>query len=478
MSSSKYQLRSLTLNISRCSRRSWSESSESKLRKIAAGGWHMAALGSSLHPRQVRGNKASPVYGSPPIDPRVARRKSVDYAARRSGGRDAGRGYRRSSGNVAPRQSNWSRNGSEPEQVNSHSSNSNSSEAAHPPVDPRVSRRRSVSYAARRSGADPENVRRRSLLPSSHSPSTPAATHVKSSPPMDPRVARRRSVDYAARRSGSTREQSPPHGASPLTDERVARRRSVDYAARRSKSTREQSHSRSPTPSPVSTSPLVVTPTPNPSNSPPIDPRVARRRSVDYAARRSGGDWENTRNRSSNFSSSAPPTPASSGPATGLQPSHGPQIDPRVARRRSVNYEARRSGGVQKMHRSLSVSKFDSRLSPSNPAQGGPKMDARVRNRRSVDYAARRSDSDGQEGRGTREHGGGPTFSLNGSVQRLERQIPIRRKKMPSYDARRSGDHTRQRRLHQEYTLAQVKSALAMHPGGASQTPSMFCNVY
>lgn len=302
-------------------------------------------------------------------------------------------------------------------------------------------------YASRRSGGDPENTRRRSS--SSFAPTT-----VTQAPPresLDVRLAkhRKKPANYASRRSGHSQGISRRVAAGssaalsrPPIDPRVARRRSVDYAARRSGAVRE--NQRSGTMPPLSTVVRSSTPPPR-SGTTPIDPRVARRRSVDYAARRSGATRENQRSGSM--------TALSSSGRPGSAP-----IDPRVARRRSVDYSSRRSGGVREGARRSGASGTSGSVTPRNAVP----MDRRVARRRTVDYAARRSGATRENQRSG--NGSAPrSASATGLDGMSLRQPPIMRRRVPSYEARRSRnyDTAHQRRLRQQYTVGEVQAVLA-----------------
>ena len=413
------------------------------------------------------GRETGDANGRPHIDPRAARRKSVDYAARRSGGRRDENASRH--GMAPPRRSEAAQNGA-PSSLNGSqpssgygSSNERDSQRGAPPIDPRVARRRSASYSARRSASDGENRERHGPASSGSAPHASPAPSAREgsggSPPMDPRVARRRSVDYAARRSGRSGGGAERH---------------------RSGSTLPPS-SLSPPPASASSDSDFDG---GAGGRPAMDPRVARRRSVDYSARRSGRGSTGGEVRSRHSAPPPPAPPARSppppAPETRPLPARGggtPPMDPRVARRRSVDYSARRSSNSRSSDARAPPRRSSSPVPPPSaqeqPRQGGggapfsldgsrlprPAMDPRVLRRRSVDYSARRSGSERAGSNGVR------AAAPRGDGER--RQVPVRRKQAPSYEARRSGDHTRQRRLRQEYTLAQVKSALAMRPDSA-----------
>jgi hypothetical protein len=249
------------------------------------------------------------------VDPRVARRKSIDYAERRSGAVREEQRRRSSSSSYSPPAPSTQTSWDGPNQ------SSRSAPGGRAPTDPRVARRKSVDYAARRSGGDAENARRRS---SSYSPPQAASSYDRpassgSAPGVDPRVARRKSIDYSERRSGGVREEqrrrssgsySPPaqqsvasydrpasNGRAPV-DPRVARRKSIDYSERRSGGVREdQRRQSSGSYSPPAQQSTSSYDRPASNGRAPMDPRVARRKSVDYSARRSGGEGENSRRR-------------------------------------------------------------------------------------------------------------------------------------------------------------------------------------
>jgi hypothetical protein len=348
--------------------------------------------------------------------------------------------------------------------------------------DPRNVRRRSVEYASRRSGGDPENQRRRSssAMPR-HVPPTQNGAYSSSyisdaaysslpppadGPKMDPRVQRRQSVDYAARRSGSGRASSAPaqrssrghvitrqvpsepssssggsynsssHGASP----HVVPRQSVDYSARRGgdpENTRRR----------IAASPSASTRA--------LTPSVISRKTTDYASRRSGGQEENLRRRSQDFSippgsGSPPQVPVTASEAL-------ERVRQLAARRRSTpDYAARVSSTTQGYNNGL-------RRGSSSPT-AAPRV-------------ALSASSNGVH-HSSYDHS-------NSTAKRAEERANkpyIARKSVPSYASRRSQDFTdhrpgdpRRRRSMARFTLAEVKTALANRKRSQSGTLSQCC---
>eukprot|EP00892_Ulva_mutabilis_P010746 jgi/Ulvmu1/8043/UM004_0280.1 len=388
----------------------------------------------------------------PHVDQRVQRRRSIDRASRRNGSNGAGR--RADSPSMTPPQS--ARDTASPSPA--HNS---------PHIDPRVRRRRSINYAARRSGSDGGSVRRRSTTPAKPT----------SSPAMDPRVERRRSMDYASRRSDSDVSRASARSSSPSTspgdpprtayrDPRVQRRASLDYASRRSASNGSSARRRSPS----SHSPPAPASSATPARSMPhMDPRVQKRRSIDYSGRRGGQDSDTGRRFV------AP---------TAQQPPRQQGGHPYV-QRKSADYASRRTGQDEENQRRRSGDgpglPESTAAAPSAAPQPRRSADRR---RRTPDYAARRGGEvtrrrssiySRSPAAGARRGVAADARTNNGADERARSSKPyIARKAIPTYQSRRSRDFA-QRRRSMRFTMKEVRSALEAHSrrtGGGRIPPS------
>lgn len=204
-----------------------------------------------------------------------------------------------------------------------------------------------------------------------------------------------------------------------------------------------------------------------------VDPRNARRRSVDYASRRGGSDPENQRRRRS--SSAAQRRVSRSSPSqNGAQPSSytsdssytsslpppsGPKIDPRVQRRQSVDYAARRSGSGRARstpsNRSTS-GPVSTRQVPSEPASSprdfSTRQTPRAMPRESVDYSARHARVDPENAR--RHIAASPASSTSTPA--------------PSVIRRKSGDYAARRSGGQEENLRRRSEEFSIPPGSGT----------
>eukprot|EP00892_Ulva_mutabilis_P005596 jgi/Ulvmu1/3408/UM016_0026.1 len=369
--------------------------------------------------------------------------------------------------------------------------------------------RRVSDYASRRSGSDEENRRRSRTsrdfgsTPQNytngsgprHQDDRAAASNVKPSPS----TLRRRSVDYSSRRPGNDDENarrgisrdfsSPTSSRSSTARNDTRRRQSADYA--------------SPPPAPTASSvynPATQTPPRRSSSRPRIIPK---RRSADYASRRSGSQEENQR-RSGNYSSpaqrsaSSPSSqdsgyssteeydgsttyefsaPASAAPSTPARRSSSrPRIIPK---RRSTDYPSRRPGNQEENQRRSGDFQSPTparRRSASQRVTPQPRAEPPYRGdtpalsnevprrsssrprvvpkRRSTDYPSRRPGNQEENIRRSRDYESPMSRADTDSQQRQAPvrvdppRTPVRRRSSTDYGSRRAGldqENTRRR---------------------------------
>lgn len=277
-----------------------------------------------------------------------------------------------------------------------------------------------------------------------------------------------RAADYAARRAGGEQEnlrRAQSHRESPPPAQQ-----SSSYEARSFEWGADTGHSDS-----WSSERRPVSP----------DPRIVRRRSVDYASRRSGGDPENQRRSSSPVTQrrvSRDPAPqngsyssytSNTSPSSLHPPQGGPKMDPRVQRRKSVNYEARRSGSTR--GRSAPVRRSSSRrvstrqvpsepLTNANPTQyRSSSSEPHVLPRKSVDYSARRTGGDPENARRRIAASPGSAASRNPAPSVIQR-------KSVDYASRRSGGQEENlRRRSQDFSIPPGSGAPPQVPVTASE---------